>query len=155
MSKNDKRGREGASESLGRTTGTPPQVVRGNAAPAETSEPPPEPPGLCEAGRRLWQSVTTDYELEEHERLLLEQAARAADIVAALDAAVPAGGTLIADGRVRPEVVEARQQRIVLARLLAALRVPLGDVEHDTGHGPPRLQKRAGARGVYSLGSAS
>jgi hypothetical protein len=38
----------------------------------------------------------------------------------------------------------------VLARLLAALRVPLGE-EHvgAGGHGPARLQRRSGARGVY------
>ena len=114
------------------------------------------PEGLESAGLRLWLAVTEEYELEEHELQLLEQAARTADLVARLHSAIsdgeltevgPHGGT-----RVRPEVVEIRQQRIVLARLLAALRVPLGAEEESTDHNPtPRLQRRSGARGVYGV----
>lgn len=112
------------------------------------------PRNLGAAGRRLWRSVMADYELEQHEALLLAQACRTADVVAALDAAV--GGELTTDdGKVRPEIVEARQQRIVLARLLAALRVPLGEQTEDGGHGPPRLQRRSGARGVYAIGGSA
>jgi hypothetical protein len=50
-------------------------------------------------------------------------------------------------------VVELRAQRIVLARLIVALRVPLGEEDASSNaakHGPARLQRRA-ARGVYAL----
>lgn len=116
-----------------------------------------DPKGLGPAGRALWRAVTGDYELEQHELVLLEQACRTADMVAALAAAVDDGPLTTGEGRIRPEVVEARQQRIVLARLLAALRVPLGEQndDHSGQHGPPRLQRRSGARGVYRLPGAS
>ena len=50
--------------------------------------------------------------------------------------------------RVHPALVELRQQRIALARLLAALRVPTGE---DTG----RAQHRTGVRGVYGIRGVS
>ena len=103
------------------------------------------PSDLGADGLRLWGSVTTRYELEEHELLLLEAAARTADTVARLGAAL--GDELVDDrGRVRAELVELRQQRIVLARLLAALRVPLGEEQgaDASKHDPtPRLQRRS------------
>lgn len=116
-----------------------------------------EPTGLNAAGRRLWRSVVDDYVLDEHELQLLEQAARVADVCAALDESVTAHGFTTEDGRIRPELIELRQERILFARLLAALRVPLGSAE-STGpdHDPaPRLQKRAGVRGVYAVRGAS
>jgi hypothetical protein len=114
-----------------------------------------KPRGLETAGAALWASVVDVYDLEQHELLLLEQAARTADVVARLVAHV---GAEVVDekGRVRPELIEARQQRITLARLLAALRVPLGEEGKDGAkHAAPRLQRRSGARGVYALPSVS
>jgi hypothetical protein len=46
-----------------------------------------------------------------------------------------------------PAVVEARQQRLALARLLAALRLPAG-AEDDLAAGR-RPQRRVGVRGFY------
>ncbi|MDQ3452051.1 MAG: hypothetical protein M3493_05025 [Actinomycetota bacterium] len=43
--------------------------------------------------------------------------------------------------------MEARQQRIALARLLAALRLPAGEVEQ-------RPQRRVGVRGTYGITGA-
>ena len=43
------------------------------------------PRGLGAAGRRLWKSVTDTYELEEHERAVLTEAARTADLCAKLE----------------------------------------------------------------------
>jgi len=45
-------------------------------------------------------------------------------------------------------LVELRMQRILFARLLVALRVPIGDAE-DAGSAD-RLQRR-GLRGVYGI----
>jgi hypothetical protein len=100
------------------------------------------PRGLSPAGRKLWNAVSSDYELESHELLLLENAARTADLVAGLQELIDAEG-LVLGGKTHPAVAEIRQQRIVLARLLVALRVPSGD-EAD------RPQHR-GIRGVYSM----
>lgn len=109
------------------------------------------PSGLKESGKRLWSSVLTDFELDEHELSLLRQACRVADTCDDLQVIVDADGPIVRgpDGgpRTHPAVVELRQQRIVLARLIVALRVPLGeDAESKTG--APRLQRR-GIRGVY------
>jgi hypothetical protein len=54
--------------------------------------------------------------------------------------------------RANPATIELRQQRILFARLLSCLRVPLGEQPEDAG----RSQSRPGARGVYSFpGSAA
>lgn len=109
---------------------------------------PAAPRGAGEAGKRLWRSVLGSFELEEHELLLLRQAVRVTDTCEDLQAVSAAQGPVV-DGRVHPAVVELRQQRIVLARLIVALRVPLGEQEQ-----PSRTQYR-GARGVYGVRSVS
>lgn len=108
----------------------------------------PRPPaGMRAAGRRLWESVTGEFELEEHEYALLREAVRSVDLLDALDVAVRRDGPLTPDGsRANPAAVEARQQKIALARVLAALRLPSGDESAS------RPQRRVGARGVYSVG---
>jgi hypothetical protein len=74
------------------------------------------PRGLSPAGRRLWDAVTSDYELESHELLLLENAARTADLIADLQARIDADGPVLSTGKTHPAVAEIRQQRITLAR---------------------------------------
>ena len=107
------------------------------------------PAGTKAAGRVLWRSILEDYELDEHELVLLRQACRSADLCDDLQVIVDREGPMVA-GRVHPALVELRQQRIVLARLLVALRVPLGESD-DSG----RAQRR-GTRGVYAIrGGAS
>ncbi len=54
--------------------------------------------------------------------------------------------------RANPAAVEARQQRIALARLLAALRLPAG--EEDDRQAGARAQRRVGVRGVYGVRGA-
>ncbi|WP_158887915.1 terminase [Amycolatopsis anabasis] len=103
-------------------------------------------------GRRLWKSVVDEYELDEHELALLVEAVRTVDALSALDADVQRMGVLVESPQGRkanPALVEARQQRIALARLLAALRLPSGD-EADG-----RPQRRVGVRGPHRLGSVS
>lgn len=112
---------------------------------------PAAPKGSSPAGRRLWASVVTDYELDEHELALLTQATRTVDLLERLHEVVVASPVLIDDDRPHPALVEARQQRIVLARLLAALRVPVGDEGGDDVERRP--QRRVGVRGVYGLRS--
>jgi hypothetical protein len=110
----------------------------------KTSVPKP-PAGTGDAGQRLWDSVCEQYDLETHELVLLREATATLDVLAELDTAVRRDGTLTPSGsKVHPAVVESRQQRIVLARLMAALRLPSGD-ESD------RPQRRVGVRGTYGL----
>jgi hypothetical protein len=114
------------------------------------SEAPPE--GVQEAGARLWASVLADYELEEHERALLVEAVRTLDLLTDLEALVRVEGPVIDSPQGRkahPAAVEARQQRIALARLLAALRLPTGDESDEA-----RPQRRVGVRGHYGIRSA-
>lgn len=115
----------------------------------------PAPPGKARAsGRRLWASVLDVYELEEHELALLREMVRTVDLLDDLDAAVRRDGLMVPGNglstRVHPAAVEARQLRIALARLSAALRLPAGE-EEDHQQGARRPQRRAGARGVYGI----
>lgn len=109
------------------------------------------PKGAKVDGKRLWRAILAEYDLEEHELSLLRQAVRCADLCADLQAIVDADGPMLAGGeggpRTHPAVIELRQQRITLARLVVALRVPLGEDE------APRTQRR-GIRGVYQGGVA-
>lgn len=103
------------------------------------------PAGLGAAGRALWHSISGTYEVDPHEGEVLVQACRTADRVAALDAVVDAEGPMVDDAKrglsiAHPALVESRQQRVLLGRLLAQLRLP--DSEDQ------RPQRR-GVRGFY------
>jgi hypothetical protein len=116
----------------------------------------PRPPaGTRAAGRRLWDSIVAKFDLDEHELALLRQMVRTVDVLDELDAAVRRDGPLIdssAGPRAHPAVIEGRQQRIALARLTAALRLPQGeDGDRQAGARP---QRRVGARGVYGIRGA-
>jgi hypothetical protein len=109
------------------------------------SDIPKAPTGAGAAGRRLWRAVLSEFDLAEHELALLRQAVHVADLCEQLRATVDREGVLL-EGRTHPAMTELRQQRILLARLVVALRVPLG--EQDAG--PQRTQYR-GTRGVYGI----
>ena len=115
----------------------------------------PKPPtGARASGIRLWDSVLSEYELEEHEMALLREAVRLVDVLDALDRVVRAEGVLhdTPQGlRAHPAVVESRQQKIALARLLAALRLPAGEEEAGETRRP---QRRVGVRGMYAIRGA-
>ncbi len=67
------------------------------------------------------------YELEEHEAVLLREAVRLTDLLDELHAEVERDGAVVtARGELRahPAVVEGRQCRLALARILAVLRLP-------------------------------
>jgi hypothetical protein len=95
--------------------------------------------------------VLGKYDLEEHELALLREAVRTVDDLDVLAAVVAKEGVTLGQ-RVHPALIEARQLRIALARLLGVLRLPAGD-EDDPAVGR-RPQRRVGARGIYSLGGA-
>ena len=107
---------------------------------------PQAPKNLGPAGSRLWKSVVSALELREDELVLFRDACRITDSVEALQAAVERDGVLVNSAKTgelvpHPGLVEARQQRIVLARMLATLRFP-----DEDGH---QAQRRAGGRGAY------
>src|SRR5215203_4589088 len=119
----------------------------------KTKDATPEPPKGCgAAGRKLWAAV-----VEEHELLLLRELVRTVDTLDALEARVVKDGVMLDSSqgdRAHPALVEARQQRITLARLQAALRLPAGEESEQQGQRRP--QRRMGVRGVYSsLGGVS
>src|SRR4051794_18937795 len=113
------------------------------------------PAGTRAAGKRLWASVVDVYDLEEHELALLVEAVRTVDLLADLDAEVRRDGPMLESPQGRkahPAAVEARQQRIALARLLAALRLPAGEAGDQQAGARP--QRRVGVRGAYGIRGA-
>jgi hypothetical protein len=83
-------------------------------------------------GRRLWDAITREYELQEHELVLLRQAVRVADTCTDLQAMLDRDGLLLGE-RIHPASVELRQQCLLLGRLIVALRVPSGDTGDEEG----------------------
>ncbi|MGY1830147.1 hypothetical protein ACI8AA_06905 [Geodermatophilus sp. SYSU D01180] len=101
---------------------------------------------------KLWHAVLDEYDLEEHELLLLREMVRTVDTLDVLEQRVTKDGVLLGSSqgeRAHPALVEARQQRITLARLQAALRLPAGEEESGDQRRP---QRRMGVRGVYGVG---
>jgi hypothetical protein len=94
-------------------------------------------------GEALKAAVLDVLDLDAHELALLDEAGRVADRLDALEAALARDGLLLPDRRPHPALVEARQQAITLARLIAALRLP-DDI------GAAERPQRRGPRGVYS-----
>ena len=113
----------------------------------DTSTKPRAPRGLHSGGKRLWRAVTDEYELAEHELTVLLQAARTVDHLDVLHSIVEKEGVthMSPQGvRAHPALVEARQQRVTLAKLVASLRIPLED-DQSVGRLP---QQRVGVRAV-------
>jgi hypothetical protein len=106
------------------------------------------PEGLGEAGRRTWASVADHWALEDHEAETLEQAARTSDLIAALEAEIMVHGvaTRTAGGEVKcnPLVIEIRQSRLAVSRMVASLRL-------TDGQAGTRPQRRSGFKGTYAL----
>lgn len=105
----------------------------------------PAPPGLSPAGQRLWRELARHLDFDEHERRVLLEACRCADRLERLDQAIRTAPLLDAEGKVSPLMVEARQQQVVLAKLLASLRLP-----EDLDNPRQRPQRRSGSRGIYA-----
>lgn len=108
------------------------------------------PAGLKAGGRKLFRSVTEDFELGEHELSILLEASRTVDALDELEKIVrDEGVTNVSPQGVRahPALVEARQQRVTLAKLVASLRIPLDD-EQEATRTP---QRRSGVRGLSAV----
>jgi hypothetical protein len=88
----------------------------------------PTPSGLEIAGKRLWRRIAAAYTLREDELFLLEQACRVADTLALLEAGMKGADLIVAGSmgqlREHPLLSEARQQRALLGRFLAQLKLP-------------------------------
>ncbi len=112
----------------------------------------PAPPSdLRRSGRALWRDVLERYELDRHELTILREACRTADALDGLQALLDAEGMMSESSqgpRIHPALPEARQQRVVFARLLTALRVPTGEEDG-------RTQTRGNVRGVYGIRGVS
>lgn len=105
------------------------------------------PRNLGTPGRKLWDSTLEQYEFSDTELALLEEACRLRDHISLLDDVVKADGVMSTSSqgvRVHPALVEARQSRLALARLLATLSIP--PLEDD-------LPNASRARGVYRRGA--
>ena len=114
---------------------------------------PAPPPGTGANGARLWRDLTGRYEFEEHELALLREMVRTVDLLDKLAGITKREGAIVKGphgSKPHPAIVESRQQKIALARLTAALRLPQGDQDRDPAAGR-RPQRRVGARGVYQL----
>lgn len=124
---------------------------------SDAADRPRAPAGLTASARRLWAQVLDEYELEQHEVGLLREMCRTQSQLDRLDRVVREEGAVITDRfgepKTHPAAVEARQLRITLARLSAALRLPAG--EEGDQQATRRPQRRVGARGVYRLRGVS
>lgn len=108
---------------------------------------PRAPANLGTSGRRLWAAVVGEFELMPHELPLLREVVRTVDLLDELAARVAEDGELVdteQGPKVHPAVVEQRQQRTVLGRLLVTLRLPEDWAELES-----RPQRRGAARGPY------
>jgi hypothetical protein len=115
-----------------------------------TTAKPKTPAGLNASGKRLWRSVSDEYDLEVHEEALLLQAARCADRLDLLAVEAATGDITTVNHRgdlvAHPALVESRQQAICLTRLIASLRLPSGEEA-----GSVRPQRRGASRGAYGI----
>jgi hypothetical protein len=90
------------------------------------------PRGLKAAGKRLWASVTDDYDLDPPEATLLGEACRMVDLLADLRSEVARSGLMVDSSqgiRVNPAAVEARQLALALAKPVGSLGLPKGLVK--------------------------
>ena len=125
--------------------------------PPDVTPGPPVPPGDLQAsGCALWVAVVAEWDLDEHERMILHETCRTSDLCDRLQVVLDVDGPMSESSqgtRVHPAAVELRQQRIVLSRLLVALNLPSGEAGATT---LPARPVPGGVRGIYGVpGGAS
>ena len=112
----------------------------------DITEPLPAPSGLQPRGTEFWRSIADEFELSDSEAQLLREACKTLDTLDDLAEAVERDGVTVLGSTgqtvVHPAVTEARQQRLVLHRLVAALQLP-DDAAIPTGE---TLRAIAGGR---------
>lgn len=123
------------------------------AAPPAVADParPGPPPDLQAPGKALWKAIVGDladgWELDARELHLLHRAARCADEVAELEAAVDRDGATVAGSRgqvtVHPAIAEARQLRLTELRLLRDLELLDPSVSRSRATPSARRARRA------------
>ncbi|MEJ7765374.1 MAG: hypothetical protein WKF86_07750 [Acidimicrobiales bacterium] len=94
-----------------------------------------------------------EFDLDDAELVVLVEAVRTVDTLDRLAEVVARDGDVIQEKsgtRIHPCLVEARQLKVVLARLIAALRLP-DDPEATDGRKPRNPQRRNGPRGIYTM----
>jgi hypothetical protein len=120
--------------------------------------PPPAPDGLGERGLRLWTDTLSELEMDPDELLLLEEAARLADEIDTMGAALDAGELLSKGSRgqpvANPLIREIRGHRLALSRILrqlGATRPGEGEQEHLTPSQRGRKAAMARHHGARAL----
>lgn len=88
----------------------------------------PAPKGLKIDGRRFWKAVVKEYKLRPDEQIVLQSACKTIDQITELESAM-VGQPLVTKGsmgqeREHPLLSEVRQQRALLARAVAQLKLP-------------------------------
>jgi hypothetical protein len=121
---------------------------------------PRTPSGLCRRGKTLWKSVVVAFALAESETALLLEACRALDDVEALCQAVAAAPMTTIGSRgqevINPLRAELRSERLLLAKLLSQLDVPMpsdGPGEWDGLSASARARKAVRVRWDHRGGS--
>jgi len=117
----------------------------------ETLPVPRCPRGLREAGKRFWREIHSRYEFIACPEvvLLLEEAARTADVLARLQQIVDTAPELRCRGSrgqdvAIPELDALRAYRSQFAALIKQLDLPAADDEGDSGSGGPMSRSQAG-----------
>lgn len=104
-------------------------------------------PDLLEgAGLALWRKLIDECEFDPHEEVLAVELCRTVTLCEALHQRLLDDGLVVEGQRgakVNPLAAELRQQRIIVARLVASLAIPALD-----GDEPPK--PRGAARGSYT-----
>jgi P27 family predicted phage terminase small subunit len=107
---------------------------------------PRAPAGLKARGRRFWRRVASAYELTTSEFMILEEVCRTLDSLDAMQSALNSEGVTVEGSagqpRAHPVLVELRQQRVALGRLLSQLALP----DEQTGAGLPSLTEARARR---------
>jgi hypothetical protein len=113
---------------------------------------PRRPAGLGARGRRLWDDIVAGWDLTAVELLILENAAREADIIERLrvaleDAPLTVAGSMGQEAA-SPLVTEIRLHRATLASLLKHLKLPDldGQTVRQSGRNSVSARKAAMAR---------
>ena len=81
--------------------------------------------------------------IDHHEAAILSEASRTVDLLDDLQTQIDENGLILDShgGRINPAVVEARQQRLALLKLISALHLPVDVLDDDA----PRRPSRASA----------
>jgi hypothetical protein len=111
------------------------------------------PKDLEARGRRLWRDVLREYELSDPELAVLLEACRTADLLERLAAELAAAELTAAGSRgqviVHPIAGELRQQRDLLARLLARLALPSEGEDDGAAAAAARFGRQGAAARWY------